>query len=318
VAVYEPSVFQFSRTLACGTFGRVKHATHDGMHLAIKVMKKYNLIKLKQADHVIQEKRLLAQADSPFIVYMSGYAKDEHYIYIVMECVPGGELFTHLRQMRKFKNEQAKFYAAQAGHAIKHIHGKNIIHRDVKPENILLTHQGYCKITDFGFAKLMDPGTRTYTLCGTPEYMSPEVLVNKGHSKPVDWWALGILAYEMMVGQPPFCDDDPMGLYQKVLSCKVYFPKFFDKDAKVLVKKLLVADLSKRWGNLRDGPDQVIGHPWFNGLDVPKLLRCELPAPYKPRMRDEWDLSNFEEEFPDSHEQPKPVTMNDPFADWCH
>merc|ERR1712166_1334310 len=162
-----------------------------------------------------------------------GYLRDPQFIYIVMECIFGGELF-------------------------KHIHGKNIIHRDLKPENILLSGNGYSKLTDFGFAKILEPGTRTYTLCGTPEYIAPEVLLNKGHGKPVDWWTLGILIYEMIVGQPPFCDEDRMGIYQKILAGKIYFPRYFDKNAKALVKKLLTADLSKRHGNLKDGSQDIL------------------------------------------------------------
>merc|ERR1712008_603235 len=111
---------------------------------------------------------------------------------------------------------------------------------------------------DFGFAKKIEH--RTYTLCGTPEYIAPEVLLNKGHGKPVDWWTLGILVYEMIVGYPPFVDEDPMGIYQKILSGKIVFPKVFNKEAKGLVKKLLTADLGKRYGNLKNGVDDIKQH----------------------------------------------------------
>merc|ERR1712083_1192268 len=145
-----------------------------------------------------------------------------------------------------------------------------------------------------------------YTLCGTPEYIAPEVLLNKGHGKPVDWWTLGILIYEMIVGQPPFCDEDPMGIYQKI----------FDKNAKALVKKLLTADLSKRYGNLKDGPDDILKHKWFSTLDMVKLERYETPSPYKPAMKDEMDVSNFED-IPDSNDVPPTVPASqDPFVDW--
>merc|ERR1719287_299473 len=235
-----------------------------------------------------------------------GYTKDERYVYIVMECIGGGELFTHLRRARKFNDEQSKFYAAQTGAGFAHIHSKNIIHRDLKPENILIRPDGYSKLTDFGFAKIIEPGTRTYTLCGTPEYIAPEVLLNKGLGKPVDWWTLGILIYEMIVGQPPFCDEDPMGIYQKILAGKGYFPKYFDKNAKALVKHLLTADLSKRYGNLKDGSNDVLKAKWFSTIDYTKLEKCEIPAPYKPTMKDETDVSNYED-IPDSTEQPQKV-----------
>jgi len=271
---------------------------------------------LKQVDHINNEKRLMAQIDYPFVVNMMGYAKDDRFVYIIMECIGGGELFTHLRRARKFSDEISKFYGAQTAGAFAHCHSKNIIHRDLKPENILMCQNGYSKLTDFGFAKIIEPGTRTYTLCGTPEYIAPEVLLNKGHGKPVDWWTLGILIYEMIVGQPPFCDEDPMGIYQKILAGKIYFPKYFDKNAKALVKKLLTADLSKRYGNLKDGSDDILKHKWFSSLDWQKLEKLEIPAPYKPTMKDDTDVSNFED-IPDSTELPPAVTASqDPFVDW--
>eukprot|EP00913_Durusdinium_trenchii_P028895 g27092.t1 len=302
--------FEMVRTLGCGSFGRVRFAKYKPER-PVKFMKKHEIIKLKQVDHINNEKRLMAQISYPFIVNMMGYAKDllwgewtewaneTHFVYIIMECISGGELFTHLRRARKFSDEQSKFYGLQAwsetAAAFAHIHGKNIIHRDLKPENILLCPNGYSKLTDFGFAKIVEPGTRTYTLCGTPEYIAPEVLLNKGHGKPVDWWTLGILIYEMICGQPPFCDEDPMGIYQKILAGKVYFPKYFDKNAKSLVKKLLVADLSKRFGNLKDGAADILQNKWFSTYELPKLEALEYPAPYKPAMKDENDISNFEE-----------------------
>merc|ERR1712137_172827 len=306
-------------TLGYGSFGRVKFAKwkQDGNMYAVKFMKKHEIIKLKQVDHINNEKRLMAQIDFPFIVNMMGFAKDDRYVYIVMECIGGGELFVHLRRARKFSDEQSKFYAALTADGFDHIHSKNIIHRDLKPENILLCQNGYSKLTDFGFAKILEPGTRTYTLCGTPEYIAPEVLLNKGHGKAVDWWTLGILIYEMIVGQPPFCDEEPMGIYQKILAGKVYFPKYFDKNAKSLVKKTLTADLSKRSGNLKDGAADVTGSKWFSDINYEDLEGMLIPAPFTPEMKDETDLSNYED-IPDSNEAPPPVVEGaaDPFNDW--
>ncbi len=124
-----------------------------------------------------------------------------------------------------------------------YLHTKDIVYRDLKPENLLIAQNGYLKLTDFGFAKIIE--NRTYTLCGTPEYLAPEILLQKGHGKPVDWWCLGILIYEMIVGIDPFSDDEPMAVYQNILKGKVRFPSNFNKDAKSLVKHLLVAELAK-------------------------------------------------------------------------
>merc|ERR1711998_76320 len=219
------------------------------------------------------ERNLMSKIQFPFIVCMLGSFKDERYVYIVMECIGGGEFFTHLRRARKFTDEQSKFYGAQTGAAFEHIHTKNIVHRDLKPENILLAADGYSKLTDFGFAKVVEPGSRTYTLCGTPEYIAPEVLLNKGHGKPVDWWTLGILTYEMIAGIDPFNDDDPMAIYQKILKGKIKFPRDFDKDAKSLVKHLSVADVTKRYGCLKNGSNDIKNHRWFKPIDWYKISR---------------------------------------------
>ena len=139
---------------------------------------------------------------------MEGIAQDERYLYIVLEYVPGGELFTYLRTVKNFKSADARFYSAQVTLMFEYLHSKNIIYRDLKPENLLIDIKGNLKLTDFGFAKKIE--SRTYTLCGTPEYLAPEILLQKGHGKPVDWWCLGILTYEMIVGIDPFSDDEPM------------------------------------------------------------------------------------------------------------
>eukprot|EP00930_Biecheleria_cincta_P095927 TRINITY_DN8781_c0_g1_i1.p1 TRINITY_DN8781_c0_g1~~TRINITY_DN8781_c0_g1_i1.p1 ORF type:complete len:356 (+),score=65.11 TRINITY_DN8781_c0_g1_i1:111-1070(+) len=310
--------FEMQRTLGCGSFGRVKYAKYkpDGKYYAVKFMKKHEIIKLKQVDHINNEKRLMAQISYPFVVNMMGYSKDDHFVYIVMESINGGELFTHLRRARKFSDEQSKFYGLQVGAAFAHIHNKNIIHRDLKPENILLCANGYSKLTDFGFAKIIEPGTRTYTLCGTPEYIAPEVLLNKGHGKPVDWWTLGILIYEMIVGYPPFVDEDPMGIYQKILAGKITFPKIFHKEAKSLVKKLLTPDLGKRFGNLKNGANDIKEHKWFKDLSWDDLIQKKIEAPFKPAVKGATDTSNFDD-YPDSDQEPPAVNAaQDPFTNW--
>lgn len=142
---------------------------------------------------------------------MEGITQDERYLYIVLEYVPGGELFTYLRTVKNFKSGDARFYAGQIMLMFEYLHSKNIIYRDLKPENLLIDVQGNLKLTDFGFAKIIE--SRTYTLCGTPEYLAPEILLQKGHGKPVDWWCLGIIIYEMIVGIDPFSDDEPMQVY---------------------------------------------------------------------------------------------------------
>ena len=196
----------------------------------------------------------------------------------------------------------------------EYLHSKNVIYRDLKPENLLINNDGYLKLADFGFAKVVEG--RTYTLCGTPEFIAPEILLNKGHGKPVDWWTLGIIIYEMMAGQDPFTDDDPMVIYQKILKGKIRFPRNFDRNAKSLIRHLVIADLSKRYGNLRRGVNDIKNHRWFSGYDFSRLARKEYRPEYTPTVLSASDSSNFSN-FPDSDVLSTPLPIkDDPFLDW--
>lgn len=180
---------------------------------------------------------------------------------------------------------------------------------------MLIDEKGYLKLTDFGFAKIVE--NRTYTLCGTPEYLAPEMLLNKGHGKPVDWWTFGILLYEMLAGIDPFSDEDPMNIYQKILKGKVRFPKTFDKNAKSLVKHLLQADLSKRYGNLKNGVRDIKEHRFFGGFMWDALMGQKIKAPYLPALKGMDDTSHFSK-YPDSETKSPPVkAADDPFRDWA-
>eukprot|EP00434_Breviolum_minutum_P029095 symbB.v1.2.025734.t2/scaffold2517.1/size77087/3 len=286
----------------------------NGRHYALKTLKKAAIIKMKQVDHIMSEKQILAKLQHPFIVNMFGSFHDPRYIYMVLEYIVGGEFFTHLRKAGRFENEQSLFYAAQITCIFEYCHELNIVYRDLKPENILINADGYVKLTDFGFAKVIEH--RTYTLCGTPEYIAPEVLLNKGHGKPVDWWTLGILVYEMIVGYPPFVDEDPMGIYQKILAGKITFPKIFHKEAKSLVKKLLTPDLGKRFGNLKNGAADIKEHKWFKDLSWDDLVAKKIEAPFKPAVKGATDTSNFDD-YPDSDQEPPAVNASqDPFTNW--
>ena len=210
--------FELLDTLGTGSFGRVRLVKFgaakagDTQYYALKILKKSEVIYLKQVEHVKTEKKLLETITHPFIVNLMGAFQDPQNLYLMMEYIIGGEFFSHLRKAGRFPNDTSKFYAAQITLVFEYLHGLMILYRDLKPENLLLDKNGHCKVTDFGFAKRVE--YRTWTLCGTPEYLAPEIILSKGHGKAVDWWALGILMYEMLAGYPPFYDEDPLGIYQ--------------------------------------------------------------------------------------------------------
>ncbi|OXG99905.1 cAMP-dependent protein kinase type 3, partial [Cryptococcus neoformans A1-35-8] len=189
--------------------------------------------------------------------------------------------------VKRFPNSVAKFYAAEVALALDYLHSLDIIYRDLKPENLLLGADGHVKVTDFGFAKYVPD--ITWTLCGTPDYLAPEVVQSKGYNKSVDWYALG-------AGYPPFFTEDgnPMKLYEKIIAGKVRYPTYFDVMAKELLKNLLVGDLTKRYGNLRAGSSDIFAHGWFAEVDWDKLYRREIPAPYVPKIEGEGDASQFD------------------------
>ena len=282
----------------------------------MKILKKSDIIKQKQVDHVYSEFNILSMLKHPFIVQLLGFNfEDPKYIYFILEYIQGGELFTLLRTKGSFPVPQTKFYIAHIITIFEYLHSKNIVYRDLKPENILINKNGYLKLTDFGFAKQLE-NEKTYTLCGTPEYLAPEIILNKGHGKAVDWWTLGILLYEMLVGIDPFSDDDPMKTYQKILKGKINFPKTIDKDAKSLIKHLLTQDTSKRFGCLKNGVKDILNHRFFEGFDWKNFVYLTMPAPFKPDVKSDDDTSNFEK-YPESDtESPSIDKKNDPFLKW--
>ncbi|KAI4898785.1 hypothetical protein NFI96_026041 [Prochilodus magdalenae] len=239
---FSPGILDSVATVGTGTFGRVVlvQDRRSKGYFALKSMRIVDLIRLKQQQHVHNEKEVLMEVNHPFIVKLYWTWHDERCLFMLMEFVPGGELFSYLRSRGKFGNDTALFFSAEIICALEYLHAKDIVYRDLKPENILLDREGHVKLTDFGFAKKVID--RTCTLCGTPEYLAPEVIQGKGHGLAVDWWALGVLIFEMLSGYqrwplfgqclsswyPPFFDDNPFGIYQKVLAAKLNFPRHLD------------------------------------------------------------------------------------------
>lgn len=186
---------------------------------------------------------------------------------MLFEFISGGELFSRLRKEGRFSNDVCLFYAVEILTSLQYLHKVQIVYRDLKPENLLISRDGHIKLTDFGFAKRIGSG-KTFTLCGTPEYLAPEIIKGSklGYGKSVDWWAYGILLFEMLSGYPPFYDNEPIGIYKKILSGLIEFPKFFDTKAKDVIRKLLNPEHTYRLG-VHDNGDSIKKHKWFRGVD---------------------------------------------------
>ncbi|KAK9469946.1 kinase-like domain-containing protein [Lipomyces arxii] len=291
---YSITDFEIKRTLGTGSFGRVHlvRSKYNRLYYAMKVLKKAQVVRMKQVEHTNDERRMLKLVDHPFLIRIWGTFQDSHNLFMVMDYVEGGELFSLLRRSQRFPNPVAKFYAAQVTLALEYLHSHDIIYRDLKPENILLDRKGHIRITDFGFAK--EVPDVTYTMCGTPDYIAPEVIARKAYNKSVDWWSLGILIFEMLTGYTPFYDQTPMRTYEKVLQCDVRYPNYILPEARDLLSNLITRDLTRRLGNLANGPSDVKNHPWFAEVDWERVLSKRIDTPYEPPIRHAGDASLFE------------------------
>ncbi|XP_033340052.2 cAMP-dependent protein kinase catalytic subunit 1 [Megalopta genalis] len=287
--------FERFRTIGTGAFGRVLLVKYKptSVFYAMKVLDKSKVVKMKQVNHTYNEKRILQCVRFPFVVYMEYCFKDNSYVYLVLPYINGGEMFTHLRRMGKFDEPLARFYAAQVLLALEYLHHCSLVYRDLKPENILIHSSGYIRMTDFGFCKMIDG--RTWTLCGTPEYLAPEVILSKGYGKSVDWWSFGVLIYEMNAGYPPFYSGEPMKIYEKIISGKYKYAQHFGEELRDILKNILQVDLTRRYGNLKNGTLDIKGHKWFQSTDWNMIYHQKIQPSFIPTCPSPEDSSNFDE-----------------------
>ena len=254
---------------------------------SIKIFKKSLIIQSKLADHVENEYHNLLQIYHPFIIELKGINSTNPYnLYFLFEYLIGEPLKLFIKMNQRIPLENARFYLACIITVLDYLHKKNIIYRDLKPENILIKSDGYIKLTDFTFSKKLI-NDFTYSIVGIPEYYSPEMINQTGHNKSVDFWQLGILLYEMLVGNTPFMDSDPMNLFQKIKRAKVAFPKGINKNAKLIIKHFLNVDMNKRLGCTKKGILEIVEEPFFKDFDWERLLHRTLVPPFFPKINRE-------------------------------
>jgi protein kinase A len=291
--------------LGLGSLGKVWMVTHKKTNetFALKQLSKHGLITNSQVEAVIREKNILASIDHPFVAKLVANFQDNTSVYLLMKFVQGGELLSMINSFAKTSdykngvpNGNARFYAGCILSALAYLHHRSITYRDLKPENVLIDKKGYCVLVDFGNAKVIT--TKTFTLCGSPEYLAPEIILSKGHDKGVDYWAFGVLVYEMLSGRTPFARPgkaDEVGLFKRIMQVKFVFPPgdMISVDARDMIRKLLVRRLASRLGCLQAGEKEVWSHEWMKPLDADQIAKKEVPPPWVPKIKKKDDASFF-------------------------
>lgn len=270
-----------------------------GEMFALKVLRKDNIIKRNQVEHTKTERSVLGYVKHPFIVGMNMAFQSKDKLYFVLDYCAGGELFFHLGKLGKFPEPRARFYAAEIILAISYCHELDIVYRDLKPENVLLTAEGHIRLTDFGLSKegITSSSSGANSFCGTPEYLAPEILNRQGHGRAVDWWSLGALLYEMLTGLPPFYCQDRERLFEKIRRSELLYPPSVARPAKTLLKGLLTKDPDHRLGSGQTDAEEIKCHEFFAGLDWKKLASGHITPPWRPQINGTLDTSQFDKEF---------------------
>ncbi|GAX28827.1 cGMP-dependent protein kinase 1 [Fistulifera solaris] len=290
------------KILGAGTFGQVwlvsRNSHGERVPYALKVQSKYELIQDGQAKAVVQEKNIMATLRHPFLIRLVNSYQDESFVYMVMELIQGGELYNviHTDDHDSLPEDQARFYGAGISEGLVFMHKRGFVYRDLKPENVLINAHGYPVIIDFGFAKCVTD--KTYTLCGTPLYLAPEVILNRGHNWGADHWSMGVLFYEMITGGTPFYRSgmQKMDLFRAIVKGSFNLDSDLCSEAcSDIIHCLLTRNPSQRLGSLAGAEDDILNHEWFGDIDFDMLRGYEIEPPYIPEITDPLDGSHFED-----------------------
>jgi serine/threonine protein kinase len=290
--------FEPLRLIGRGAYGQVQLVRHcaDGRLYAMKTMNKQVLADYDQVDQIMRERDVLLQTVHPFLVGAHFTFQNDASIFLVLDYVPGGELFQRLRVENRFSEGRTRLYAAEILLGLGHLHGLGFIYRDLKPENILVDAQGHLKLTDFGLVKaLVGDHATTSTFCGTPEYLAPEMVQQQPYTKAVDWWSFGCLVYEMLVGLPPFYNENKNHMFRQIMESNIRFPPLVSPNARDLIWHLLDKNPESRLGAGPTDFQEMQGHPFFASLDWDAVANRMITPEWVPQLANETDVSNFDD-----------------------
>jgi len=291
--------FEYVSVLGRGTYGKVQLVKQksNGKYYAMKTMSKKLLEETEQVDQTLNERNILMQTAHPFLVSAHYTFQTDTKLFMVMDYVPGGELFGRLREEGRFSENRSRLYAAELLLGIGHLHHLGFVYRDLKPENILVDSDGHLKITDFGLAKKTKVDETTSTFCGTPEYMAPEMLLQEPYTKSIDWWCLGIIIYEMLCGLPPFYNQNVNLMYESIIKERVRFPSYITEPARDLILRLLDKNPDARLGSGPDDVEDIKKHTFFSTIDWKKVYSKGYKPEWIPQIKSIDDTSLFDPEF---------------------